>query len=82
METNFIGTIHLSNNETLSKYEFCKIVAKFFEYSDNKIKRGSIKDVNLKARRPLNTTLSNKLSTKILNTKLITLKEYLNEYET
>tara|TARA_B110000467_G_C18285529_1_gene461341 strand:+ start:568 stop:1410 length:843 start_codon:yes stop_codon:yes gene_type:complete len=82
METDFTGTIHLSNNEILSKYEFCKIITNFFGYSSNKIQLGSIKDVNLKARRPLNTTLSNKLSTRILNTKIITLKEYLNEYET
>ena len=82
METNFTGTIHLANNEILTKYQFCKIIAEFFGYSDSKIKQGSIKDVKLNARRPLNTTLSNKLSTKILNTKLITLKEYLNKYET
>ena len=81
-QTNFLGTLHLANNEIFSKYQFCKTIAECLGFGTNIIQKGSINEVNLNALRPLNTTLSNKLSTKILKTKLITLKEYLNEYET
>ena len=78
---DFNGTIHLSNNEVFSKFDFCKKIANVLGFSENLIEKGTINNSKLLAKRPQNTTLSNKLSTKILNTKPILLTDYLNEFK-
>ena len=80
-QLNYNGIIHLAGSEIFSKYEFAIKIAKNLGYSEKLIKESSIKEANLSAKRPLNTTLSNKMSTKILNTKIIKLEEYLNEFK-
>ena len=81
ISSKFLGTIHLTSNEIFSKFEFCKKIAFYLEYPEELVKKGISTNANLIAKRPLNTTLSNKLSKTILKTKQITLQTFLEEFK-
>ena len=75
--TNHIGLFHFSSDESFSKYQFALRICKYLGKNNDLIKKGSIKDINLVAKRPLNTTLSNKKSKKILKTSITTFDGWL-----
>jgi dTDP-4-dehydrorhamnose reductase len=81
ISSKFLGTIHLTSDEIFSKFEFCKKIAFYLEYPEELVKEGISTNTNLIAKRPLNTTLSNKLSKTILKTKQITLQTFLEEFK-
>jgi len=81
MKSKFVGIIHLSSNEALSKFQFAITIAEELGFNIDLIKKGKLKDSNLIAKRPLNTTLSNKKATSLLQTRSISLKNWLkNEF--
>jgi dTDP-4-dehydrorhamnose reductase len=57
IELEAAGTIHLSSADSLSKYDFGIAIAKVFGFESGSVKRSSIKDSVLNARRPQNTSL-------------------------
>ena len=84
-KSNFIGVLHLSSNNLISKYEFIMKVADIFNFDKKLIKKGTLKDMNFIALRPKNTTLYNKKAEKIIKTKIQTINESLirikNDFE-
>lgn len=79
--SKFLGTIHLTSDEIFNKYEFCKKIAFYLGYSEKLIKEGKSTNANLIAKRPCNTTLSNKLSKTILKTKQTSLQIFLEGFK-
>ena len=77
--TNHIGIFHLSSNEVFSKYQFALKVAEHLGKNKDLIKKGSIKNLNLSAKRPENTTLNNEKLKKILRTPIISLDDWLTQ---
>lgn len=77
LQTNHSGIIHLSSDEIISKYEFAKKIAKTLGFDETLISRGSIRNANLIAKRPLNTSLSNQKAKKLLKTNISSLEEWL-----
>ena len=63
-KSNFIGVLHLSSNNLISKYEFIMKVADVFNFDKELIKKGTLHDMNFIALRPKNTTLYNKKAKK------------------
>jgi dTDP-4-dehydrorhamnose reductase len=80
MNKDFMGIIHLASNEVISKYEFIIEVAKILNLDSELIVKGNIKNSNLIAKRPLNTSLSNQQAKKILKTQPLSLKNWLMNY--
>jgi len=78
VHSDFFGTIHLSSDQPMSKYEFATIIAKKLNYDIGLVKKGSIKEANFMAKRPLNTSLSNLLARKILKTLPLSLEDWLD----
>lgn len=74
------GIIHLASDEVLSKYEFVLRIATILGFDCDLIKKGSIdENVGFIAKRPKNTSLSNKKSKKLLETKIISLTDWLHD---
>jgi dTDP-4-dehydrorhamnose reductase len=61
---DYRGIINIAADKSINKYEFLKKIAKGLGYSDEFIKKGTIVDFGLKAKRPRNSTLN---ISKILN---------------
>jgi dTDP-4-dehydrorhamnose reductase len=78
VHSNFFGTIHLSSNQPMSKYEFATTIARKLNYDTDLVRKGSIKEANFIAQRPLNTSLSNLLARKILKTLPLSLEDWLD----
>jgi len=74
---NIHGIIHLASDETISKYQFAIEVANVFELDKNLIKKGSVEDLKLIAKRPKNTSLSNKKVKKFVSVQITPLNESL-----
>jgi len=77
---DFDGIIHLSSNEVITKYEFIMEITKMLNFDMELVIKGSIKNVNFIAKRPLNTSLSNHQAKKILKTQPLSLKNWLENY--
>lgn len=78
LHTDFIGVLHLSSDEILSKYEFAMTIAETMGFDSELIKKGSIKEAQFIARRPLDTSLSNFKAKKLLKTKPLAFEEWLS----
>ncbi|MHA7733137.1 SDR family oxidoreductase [Nitrosopumilus sp. S6] len=59
--------LNLSSNSKISKYQFALMVADIFSFDKKLIQKGKISDVDFKAKRPLDTSLSNEKAKKLLN---------------
>lgn len=75
--SNYNGIIHLSSNDKISKYEFCKIMAQKLGFGENYVNPGSINSLSFIAERPKNTSLNNKLSKSIVKHKSIGFADWL-----
>lgn len=51
------GIFHVVGREAISKYDFAVRVAHLFDYDPALVRRSNVADVQMKARRPLNTSL-------------------------
>lgn len=71
------GVIHLASDEIMNKYQYALKIAEILNFDKSLITKGSISDSNLLAKRPLNTTLSNAVSKKILKTPFVSLDDWL-----
>jgi len=71
------GILHLASDKILSKYQFAQSIVSILGFPSSLVKRASIKESNLFAKRPLNTTLSNVKMKKILKTEPIELEDWL-----
>ena len=78
LHLDFVGILHLSSDEILSKYQFATTIAKTLGFDSELIRKGSVNDVQFTAERPLNTSLSNLKAKKLLKTKPLSLHEWLN----
>ena len=76
-EIKYAGIIHLSTDKNMTKYEFARKIANELQYDLELIKKGLLDNNKMTAKRPLNTTLSNKIAKKILKTKPIELEKWL-----
>ncbi len=77
LQTNYSGILHLGSDKIQSKYQFAKKIAKELGFDETLILKGSIKNANFMAKRPLDTSLSNLKSKKILKTKIQSLEDWL-----
>lgn len=77
--TNFTGIINLASDEILTKYEFCKKIAKFFGLDLNLVKKGSSVDMNFIAQRSKNTSLLNALAKQIIKTPILKYEDWLHD---
>lgn len=80
-DVDFTGILHLSSNEVMSKYQFATKIANNLGFSNALIRKGSIKESKFIAKRPLNTSLSNLKSRKILKTDIINLDDWLKSFK-
>jgi len=74
---NIHGILHLASDKTISKYQFAIEVANVFQLDKNLIKKGSVEDLKLIAKRPMNTSLSNKKVKKFVSLHITPLNESL-----
>ncbi len=79
ISSDFRGTIHLTSDEVISKYDFAVKVAETFGYKSEQIIRGNSNDVNLIAKRPKNTSLSNEKAMDFLKTPIISIEKSLEK---
>lgn len=79
LQTSFTGIIHLSSNNSFSKYDFISKIISSLNLSHSLVIPGNIPLDNFKAKRPKNTSLSNKLASNILKTKTIEFNDWLVE---
>jgi len=61
------GVYNICGGERISKYNFAKTIAYLFNFDPELVKKSSITDANLFARRPIDMSLSNKKVSKLLN---------------
>lgn len=77
-DNEYNGILHLSSDEAISKYDFALKIATTFGLNQEYVQKGLVDDVNgLIAKRPKNTTLSNKKMKQLLNTRIISVDEGL-----
>jgi dTDP-4-dehydrorhamnose reductase len=74
---NVTGIIHLSSKEVISKYDFALEIGNFLKSDPSLIRKGTVMDASLIAKRPSNTSLSNLRAQKLLDTKPISLEFWL-----
>lgn len=59
IKNNVSGIFHLSGSSCVSRYDFAKIIARKFSLDETLIKPISIKNANIKAKRPIKSCLDN-----------------------
>jgi len=77
--SEYKGIINLSSDEVMSKFDFCKNIVNTLNFDEALLKKGSIKNMDFIAKRPKNTSLSNKLSKKFLHHKILPMNEWLKK---
>ncbi len=80
-EKKFCGILHLSSDEIFSKFEFATKISEFFGFDSNLIKKASIDELGLNAKRPKNTTLVNNKAKNLLDTKIQKLDSWLRDIQ-
>ena len=80
-EKNFCGILHLSSDEIFSKFEFATKISEFFGFDSSLIKKASIDELGLNAKRPKNTTLVNNKAKTLLDTKIQKLDSWLRDIQ-
>jgi len=79
--SNYRGLIHVAADELISKYEFAISIAERFNLNKNLIKKGSIDQAKLVAKRPKNTSLKNSKLKKINKSHILSLTQWLEQIE-
>lgn len=77
--TNYNGIIHVSSDKSISKYQICLGIAETFGFDKKLIRKGSIDDVRFLAKRPKNTSLSNKKAKDITSTSILSFEGFLEQ---
>ena len=76
---DFIGTVNVSSNDVVTKYDFAIKIAKCFGYNTSLINKKSINSYNFIAKRPKNTSLNNNYGFKIIKTRILSIDDALNK---
>ncbi len=76
-ENDFVGIIHLSGNERISRWEFGLKACKILELPSQNIVKGSMFDFAATAFRPRDISLANDFAKRILKVKLLSYDEGL-----
>lgn len=71
--------LHLSSDLKISKYDLAILVAEIFNFDKKLIKKGTSTELNLKAPRPKDTSLSNIRTKNLLNEKFLSLNDSLRK---
>ena len=69
LEMRFTGVLHVVGPR-LSRYEFARAIARYFGFNEELIKPIRLSDVNYRARRPRDSSLSNKRAIELLGIPL------------
>ncbi len=69
IEMRFVGTLHVVGPR-MSRYEFAKAIARYFGFNEDLVKPIRLADVNYRARRPRDSSLSNKRAIELLGIPL------------
>ncbi|ABW02251.1 SDR family oxidoreductase [Caldivirga maquilingensis] len=69
VESRFTGVLHVTGPR-MSRFDFAKAIARYFKFNEDLVKPIRLSDVNYKARRPRDSSLSNKRALGILNIPL------------
>ncbi len=79
-DSDYQGIIHLASDEIMSKYQFALNIAQTFNFDKDLIIKGSVDDhIDFIARRPKNTSLSNRRSKQLLKTPIISMIQWLGQ---
>jgi dTDP-4-dehydrorhamnose reductase len=76
---DFNGTVNISSNDMITKYDFAIKIAKCFNYDPSLIRKKSIDSFNFIAKRPKNTSLDNTYALKILKSKILSVDDGLDK---
>jgi len=76
---DFKGTVNISSNDNITKYDFALKIAKCFDYDSSLISKKSINSFNFIAKRPKNTSLDNNYALKILKSKILSVDDGLDK---
>jgi len=79
IKNKFLGTINVSSNERVSKYDFAILLAKIFNFKTKYIQKIKYKDLDTKIKRPFDMTLSNSKLKKIIKIKIPKLNKQIQE---
>lgn len=79
IEMNYVGLIHISSNEVVSKYDFHEMVLQKLELDTKFHKSVSVEKIQLAARRPKFMALDNSLMNQICRIKVPTLYDMISE---
>ena len=72
---NVPGVFNVCGSNRISKYDFAKSIAEHFGFDAGLIRKTSINDANLAAKRPKDMSLSNEKTCRLLNKKIGELEE-------
>ncbi len=78
LDKNATGIYHVVGDERLSKYEFGKKLANVFNFDEQYIKPGLLKNKTDLVKRPLDMSLSNKKTCTLLGKKLGNVEQHLH----
>jgi len=76
---SFVGTIHISTKDSISKYDFALKIARLFGFDSSLITKKSVDSFDFIAKRPKNTSLDNTHAVKLLKTKILSVDEGLKK---
>jgi dTDP-4-dehydrorhamnose reductase len=74
-DLEFVGILHVSADEIISKFEFSCKIADIFNFDKNLIQRGSSDNTKFIAKRPKNTSLSNLKAKELFKKEFPSLRE-------
>ncbi|MEK6947067.1 MAG: SDR family oxidoreductase [Nanoarchaeota archaeon] len=75
IEKDISGLFHIVDSTCVNRFEFAKCIAKIFKLDNKLIKKVSIDDIGVIAKRPKNTCLNNSKAEKSLGIKFGTLED-------
>jgi dTDP-4-dehydrorhamnose reductase len=78
-EKNITGIVHLAGSESCSKYHFAKLISEIFDFNTDLVKKISISELNLPAKRGKNLSLNTFNAQNILDTKLLNVRQGLEK---
>ena len=78
-EKKITGILHLTGSESCSKYHFAKLISEIFNFNNESVKKISISELNLPAKRGKNLSLNTFRAQNILNTKLLNARQGLEK---
>lgn len=79
LKRNASGIFHVCGGNALTKFEFAKLIAKLFCLNEKKIKM--VKNIDLPAKRPINSSMSTRKIQDFLGIEITSVKDDLNKFK-